>query len=187
MQKLAPEDSIPTIGHPSPEELAAYIDGNLGKDETARVIEHLASCEDCYDVYSMSVGFLLADEPAPPNVVPFPPRKLSQRRRLVAVFGERAASWRLAAAAVALLALSGGIGGYFFFAPPPALMPGQVAGPVQGNAEISGKRWLGPTPRGGGEEGKEVDVDPASFQMGVQLVNLQVRLAANDGPGSQDI
>jgi Putative zinc-finger len=188
MQKLVPEDSIPTTGHPSPEELAAYIDGNLGKEEAARVTGHLASCEDCYDVYSMSVGFLLANEPGPDtNVVPFPTRKLSQRRWPVATFGEHAASWRSAAAAVVLLALSGGIGGYFFLAPPPALMPVQVAGPVQGNAEVSDKLWLGPTSRGGGEEEKEVALDPASFQMGVQLVNLQVRLAANDGRGSEDV
>ncbi len=48
-------------GHPSAEELAAYIDGNLGKEEAARVTAHLASCEDCYDVYSMTAQFLLAD------------------------------------------------------------------------------------------------------------------------------
>ena len=175
MQKFVHETQPPSIGHPTPEELAAYIDGNLGEDEVARITGHLASCEDCYDVYSMATRFLLESEPAPPkdNLVPFPQREVRSW-------------WPAAAAAVALLAVGGGAGGYLLL-PPPTLTPDKVAGSVRGNAEVSGNLWLGPTQRGSGVQGKEVDVDPAAFQMGVQLVNLQVKLAANDGRGSEDV
>jgi hypothetical protein len=189
MQEFAPNNTMPS-GHPTAEELAAYIDGNLGRKEADRVTEHLASCEDCYDVYSGSVRFLLATEPAPQeaNVVRFPPRKLSQRPRRMDFSGGRAASWGSAvAAAAALLVLSGGLGGYLLLSTPPALRPDKVAGPVLGKPLADGSLWVGPTYRGGGDEGEEAPFDPASFQMGVQLVNLQVKLAANDGPGAQDI
>jgi hypothetical protein len=40
--------------HPEAEELAALIDGNLNPDKRAGIMEHLASCDRCYEVFSMS-------------------------------------------------------------------------------------------------------------------------------------
>ena len=37
---------------PDPEAIAAYLDGRLSGRERARMMQHLASCEDCYFVFS---------------------------------------------------------------------------------------------------------------------------------------
>jgi hypothetical protein len=188
MQKLAPEDAMPMTGHPSAEELAAYIDRNLGKEEAARVTEHLASCDDCFDVYSTTAQFLLADEPAPPetNVVRFPRRKLSQRRRTVIPYkiaATAAARWFPIAA---LLLVGVGVGGLHFLMPPPGLVASKVTPRLPNPAQTDQPMWVGPTYRGeGGEE--DVKVDEASFRMGVQLVNLQASLKAGRKDDAEDV
>ena len=50
---------------PSAEELACYIDGALSPEQRARVAEHLASCESCFEVYSEVLQFQLESEQAP--------------------------------------------------------------------------------------------------------------------------
>src|SRR5436853_4992895 len=77
MPELAPIETGPPQGScPSAEDLACYIDGTLSPEETARVTEHLASCESCFEVYSEVLQFQLESEPAPVGkVVPFPGEK----------------------------------------------------------------------------------------------------------------
>ncbi len=184
MQKFASRNASPPATPkehwPTDEELAAYIDGALGKAESQRITEHLASCEDCYAVYVGAVRFQLDTEPEPAgmsvarNVVPFP---------------SRAGAWSLgrfaAAAAAALVAIGGG-GGYYLLGPLPALTTTAVTEPIQNKPALSGSFWLGPTFRGSGE-GYETPLDPASFRIGVQLVNLQVALETKQGEQAQDI
>lgn len=186
MQKFASRNASPPAPPkehwPTDEELAAYIDGTLGKAESKRITEHLASCEDCYAVYMGAVRFQLESEPATramsvaPNVVQFPSRE---------------GVWnvgRLAAAAVAALVAVGSGGGYYYFLRPlPALMTASVTEPIQSKPGLTGSFWLGPTYRGPGDEGEGAPLDPASFQVGVQLVNLQVALETNQGEQAQDI
>jgi putative zinc finger protein len=182
MQKFAPIDATSSREScPTDEELAAYIDGNLGRRAYKRITEHLASCEGCYAVYVGAVRFQLETEPADEaaaaarNVMPFPSR--DQIRGL----------WRLAAVAAGLLIVAGAGGGYYFAGPLPKLVTSGVTAPVRGNPVATGGLWLGPTYRGGGDEGAEAPLDPASFQMGVQLVNLQLSLEAGQGKQAQDI
>ncbi len=178
--KNASPPGTPKEHWPTDEELAAYIDGTLGKAESQRITEHLASCEDCYAVYVGAVRFRLDTEPesagmrAARNVVRFPTReRVWSLGRFAAV------------AATALLAIGGG-GGYYFLGPLPALTTTGVTEPVQNRPELTGSFWLGPTYRGPGGGG-EAPSDPTSFRMGVQLVNLQVALEANRGEQAQDI
>ena len=181
MQEFTPRQSSPPeppAGHwPSDEDLAAYIDGNLDQAESKRIVEHLASCEDCYAVYIGAVRFKLETEPAPAdNVVPFPSQE--RRRR----------DWRVPALVAASVLVAAVGGGYYLAGPLPALATAQVAEPLQEKPELSaGSLWLGPTSRGTGSPGDEVPLDPAAFQMGVQLVNLQVSLQANQGEQAQDV
>jgi Putative zinc-finger len=174
MQELTPQQSRLLGNHPSDAGLAAYIDGALGKEEATQVMEHLASCESCFEVYSETLRFQLDSEPAPPQgkIVPFP------RKDPIPVL------WR-AAAAVLIVGLSAIVSYRALLAPPPALVtaelaPPEIAEPLKNGPSLEKSFWLGPTDRGGGDEGGEIPVDPASFQIGVQFVNLQVSLEAND-------
>jgi putative zinc finger protein len=182
MQEFAPKDTTPPTPPgehwPTAEELAAYIDGTLGKAERNRITKHLASCEDCYTVYSETLRFQLDSSPAAPesNVVPF-------RRRSE---GHGAWWWRSIAAAAAVVIVGLGSGGYFLFlASPPALPTGDVISALP-DKSASQDLWLGPTFRGGGNEAEAAPIDQAAFQMGVQLVNLQVSLKAARARDAQD-
>lgn len=179
MQEFAPKQSRPSGNCPSDSELAAYIDGVLGKEDAARVTEHLASCESCFEVYTETVHFQLESEPPPKGKVVSFPRKILG-------LPPRAA---LAAAAVLVIGLSGGLF-KALFAPPPELVtaelaPREVAEPLQKGPGLQKSFWRGPTYRGG-EDGEEIPVDPAAFQIGVRLVNLQMSLEANDDRQASD-
>lgn len=181
MQKVAPinvtssKESCPTD-----EELAAYIDGTLGRRDRKRIAEHLASCEDCFAVYMGTVRFQLDSEPAASEEV---------AARTVVRFpspAQKGHLWQWAAAAAGLVIVAGGSGGYYLAGPLPALVTSGVTAPMKGLPVADGSLWRGPTFRGGGEEGQETALETASLQMGVQLVNLQVSLAANRGDDAQD-
>ncbi len=166
MQEFSPTKSRLSGNCPSDEELAAYIDGNLDKDEADRIAEHLVSCERCHEIYSETLQFQLDSEP-PTNVVPFPSRQ--ERGRAVLRYG-------LPIAALLLV----GIGsGRYFLTSPPALTPGVVTASLEGKPEIIKSFWVGPTTRGPGDD-EDRPLDAASFQMGVQLVNLRMSLAVKD-------
>jgi len=164
----------PTEHWPGDEELAAYIDGTLGKAESRRVKEHLADCEECFAVYMETLQFQLDSKPEEGNVVAFPSKK-----------DVRSPWWYRIAA---LLVVGVGIGGayYALLAPPPALPTAVVVAQLRGNPELTESVWRGPVTRGGPEEEEEIPVDPASFRMGVQLVNLQLGLEANQARPSED-
>jgi hypothetical protein len=49
--------------HPSPEALAAFVDGRLSGDPRAQVMAHLDRCRDCYEVFAETVRFQGAEEP----------------------------------------------------------------------------------------------------------------------------
>jgi Putative zinc-finger len=179
MQEFAPKNTSPppTEHWPGAEELAAYIDGTLDKAERERITEHLASCEECYSVYSETLHFQLDSSPAAPegNVVPF--RKSSREHG--------AWWWSSIAAAAAMVIVGVGGGGLYFLASPPALPTDQVISDVSDRSAAQ-DLWVGPTFRGEGDEGEGIPLDQAAFQMGVQLVNLQARLKAGRAKDAQD-
>jgi hypothetical protein len=165
MQEFAPTKSRLSGDCPSDEELAAYIDGGLDKAEADRIAGHLVSCERCDEIYSETLRFQLDSKPK--NVVPFPSRQ--ERGRAVIRYGLPIA---------ALLFVGIGSGAYFL-ASPPTLTPSTVTASLQDKPGLLGKFWVGPTTRGSGDQ-EDRPIEKASFQMGVQLVNLQLSLEAND-------
>jgi len=174
MAELAPIQTQPPSGTcPTAEELACYIDGALSPEEHARVAEHLASCESCFEIYSGVLEFQLESAPAPlGEVVPFPGEK---RRPPVPWWSSIAA----------LLIVGVGVGGYsYLLAIPPALVAVDLAEPLQGQSGgLAQSLWKGEINRGG-SQGENEDTLPyrvASFRAGVQVVNLQVSLQADDG------
>jgi hypothetical protein len=179
MTKPAPLQNRPPEGTcPSPEELACYIDGSLSPEEAARVTEHLASCESCFEVYSGVLQFQLESEAAPEGkVVPF----LTEKRRPSVV-------WWPSIAALLVMGLGFGIYSYLF-APPPSLVTADLTAPAQSKMGLAESLWQGVVTRGPGEEaepGNELSPEQAGFRIGVQIVNLQIALAADDVKNSQD-
>lgn len=80
---------------PEPEVLGAFIDGRLSGEERRRVVVHLDSCADCYEVFSETVRFQGEEEPRG--------RVISSSR-----FGSRRWHWP-AVAAVAMILVAVGI------------------------------------------------------------------------------
>jgi hypothetical protein len=178
MQEFAPTKSRLSGDCPSDEELAAYIDGALDKEEAARVAGHLVSCERCYEIYSETLRFQLDSEVAVApggKVVPFP--SATERRRPVL-------RWLPFAA---LLLVGIGAGTYVhLLAPPPELTTAEVTAPIPDQPRQ--QFWFGPRTRGGGgrEEEDRIKIDEAAFRLGVQLVNLQVSLKTKDAEDAED-
>lgn len=161
--------------HPSDEELAAYIDGALSKEEAARVTQHLASCPSCYEIYSETLSFQLESEPVPSKgtVLDFPAGRRSPAP---------SPGWQLAAAA-ALLILGTGIGWYSFqsalLGPPPKLVVAQVTPPPVQNHPINELVWNHRRFRGGEDRDQlEVDLERQSFQVGALLVDFRLSTEA---------
>lgn len=81
--------------HPSDQQLAAFVDGQLSGDARQRIVEHLAACDDCYAVFQ-SVSEFAEEEQEPGaegradgRVVPLARRR---RRRIAAIAGPLAAA-----------------------------------------------------------------------------------------------
>lgn len=146
---------------PSPEEIAAYIEGRLSQEERARVDAHLADCPDCYEIYLGAVEFQLEDEAA--TVVPFP-----ERRRYLSQ----------AAAVAAILALSvAGLFLYRAYSTAPVLQPEELTAAVARSPEGEGV-WMGGVTRGEGEE--EFLTDIAAFRAGTFLVDIRLALESGN-------
>jgi hypothetical protein len=160
----------PTEHWPGDEDLAAYIDGTLGKAESQRIKEHLADCEECFAIYMESLQFQLDSEAADEKgkVVPFPPKKVW-----------RDPLWLASVAAAALLVV--GLGWYAYqnalVGPPPKLEVAALALPVR-SGSVQGLIWDHTRYRGEGEG--ETDLERQSFQVGALLVDFRLSAQAGD-------
>lgn len=183
MHPFAPNKPTSDSGHPGDEELAAYVDGMLVEEEKARVAEHLAACADCYRVYSETLRFQLEEGEAGEGedlaaaaggeVVPFPSgRKVRP-------------PWWLAAAA-AVLVVGVGAGLFTLFGPAPEMTTAELVSPFQGQEDLGEVLWRGPTTRGGVDP-EDLISNERLFQIGVQLVNLQIALEQNNQAVADDV
>src|SRR3982751_1273901 len=180
MQEFAPKHTTRPPGLcPSDEDLAAYIDGTLSKAESARITEHLASCEGCYAIYMETLDFQLASSPAKPEgvvdaeVVEFRRPGGGQPAEVAPKSATGGGSWRSPARwfpLAALLLVGVGSGTYFQFLALPQLRTIPATPPIASLPPAepgTSPLWLGPTHRGAGD-GEEIKIDEASFRMGVQ-------------------
>lgn len=184
MHPFAPNKPTSDSGHPGDEELAAYVDGMLGEEDAARVAGHLAACADCYRVYSETLRFQLEEEEAKEGedlaaaaggeVVPFPS---GQKVR---------PPWWLAAAA-AVLVVGVGAGLFTLFGPAPEMTTAELVSPLQGQKDLGAELWSGPRLRGPEDESEDLISNERLFQIGVQLVNLQVALEQSNETASDDV
>ena len=164
--------------HPDDETLAAFVDGTLPEPRRREVTEHLASCEDCYEIFAETARFLgehpehaREKDPQPARVIPFTRRGLRMPAR----------AW-IAAAAVLLVALAGAW----------LVLQGGPAGPVdplgatsgellalldgQDRKAVAGHLWS--------EEADALAFSPSresqAFSLGVHLVDARAALETGD-------
>ncbi len=176
-------------GCPSAEEIGAFLDGNLSPERTSRLLEHFASCEDCYQVYLGAESFLsqagLAAQGAPP--FPLAGSDEDQGRQ---PFSSRASDgtgpfrprgrgkrWLLTLAAVLLVAASFPV--YRSLTARPAMdATALVERSLAEGQQIGDLAWKGQTLRN--LEGQSAEAFEVPFRLGVQVVNLQVGLKTED-------
>jgi hypothetical protein len=158
-------------GHPELEELAALIDGRCRAVEAARIRAHLASCAECYEVFSETLHLqeeLRKDEEPAWGLDPFP-------------FETRPKVWprwvALAAAAAVVLGVGGGL--WRILNPTPDLSVVALVAPLAGRAPSLGKFAWNEVKRGGGESEK-IPSEELAVRAGVAVLNLQVALASNN-------
>ena len=172
----APE--TPSLPGPCPtdEDLAAFLDASLSARERARVVEHLARCESCYEVFAGAarvLGELGEEVPAggAGKVLRFLrhlPRGIRRRGR-----------WLAAAAA---LAVAIGTAYHARVASPPPMTVAELVAPFASAPRIESYVHEARALRGHEEEREEDTVPPAvpSFLVGVSELDLALSVAAGD-------
>lgn len=166
--------------HPDPEELAALLDGQLSEERAARVRQHIAECEDCYEVFVTTAEVLeeieepetAPREPVDGNVLPFrpAPEPAPERhpRRLRP----------LAFAAVAACAVLAGSLFYHHFARHPTAFE-QIAQPFQDGDAQQIERPGEDEWRGSSREEQEL-----AFGLGAESFHLALQARAGDADGA---
>lgn len=158
--------------HPDDETLAAYVDGTLASSQREEVTEHIASCEDCYEIFSETARFLNEQDAASKSgeVVPFRRRGMQMPAR----------SW-IAAAAVLMVALLGGwllLRGGSGPTDPLQASSGELLALLDAQTRESAVTHLW-NERSGGSAFSPSDEDLA-FAVGVRLVDIQAAIDAGD-------
>jgi hypothetical protein len=152
---------------PPLEDIAAFIDDTLSPEERARITEHLARCESCYEVFSGAVHFqtATAGDTGRRGVLRFP-------------LGNAILKGLLAAASVVLVAGIGFFTWRQFLAPPKITLAG-VIDPIEKKAGISNLLYQEDVPRGSGGS-SDLDWDRPAFLAGVHLVDLRLSVEARE-------
>lgn len=164
--------------HPGDERLAAFVDGRLASRDRKAVVEHLASCEECYEVFSETVRLQSesSEEDVSVSALPLTSARWQGWRRPV-VWRRWVPALGLAAAAIAVLVVApwNRFGGadLSLQALTSSIFGSRTA--TVASQRIDAYGWpqtLGPTSYGTDEV--------TAFRLGVLAVDLDVAAAADD-------
>lgn len=173
--------------HPCPdlEELAAFVDGRLEDDARAAVVEHLASCEDCYEVYAETLR-VIEDLEAEPVAVD---DEAANDDLAPVVRHPRSFPWAWPTAAAALAAAAV----VLVLRLPDFLSTSRTSGELVAVAGIRGETDLGEwyahgwsTTRGPNPY-EYLSPEERSFRVGVRFVDLRSALALEDRDVAQNL
>ena len=158
------------------------LDGKLTARERARLTEHLAGCESCYETFAGTAHILddSREEQLQPAATPRP----FERPRDVRALRPRA--WWAAAALAAMLAATVGLVVFLQGSRGAGPSTEQLAGLV--GPVTSGKLNWGRTMRGGPgtEEPPELPSEQEAFQLGVRFLDLRLALASGNEQDAED-
>lgn len=180
MNEWTSDQSGATV-HPDPEELAAFLDGQLSGERAARVRRHIAECEDCYEVFVTTAEVLeemqepetAPREPVESNVLPFrqaPEPAPERRSRLFRP---------TAFAAVAAFAVLAGTLFYNQLARRPTTELMQIAQSFQDGDAQRIARPVEDGWRGSSREEREL-----AFGLGAESFHLAIQVKAGDSDGA---
>jgi hypothetical protein len=196
-QRVSPTDTGQTslMEHPELEDLAAYIEGKLSPSERNRIAGHLASCEDCYEVFTETIRALEEDAPGeqaraggglarfPFDRLPWIRRRSSSAELDALLVEQRPAvgqGWIAAGAVAAVLALGLGWVSYRELIAPPAITTSGITADLGAARGLTRWIWTGDVQRGG-ETGYSSDqLSARSFQIGALEVALKVSFDTGD-------
>jgi len=175
----APENAGPC---PSDEEIAAFIDGRLHGEERKHLLDHLASCKACYEVFAgvMSFEQEVAGAGNEGRIVPFPVAKREEKEREE---GRRRGRWpipRWAAAAAAVLVIGIAYEGYRTLSGPPPMTVAGLVGPLLSVPGAAQNFYPLVGFRGAQSPEDVLARDRPSFRVGVLLVDLRLALHTKD-------
>jgi hypothetical protein len=164
---------------PELEDLAAFLDGKLTAEERARITDHLANCESCYEVFAGTARFLedtRDQQSLPPPHQPVAPQRPFERWREPRAprFRRR---WVTAAAAAGLMAATAGL--LLFWQGGWTLSTEQLASLVGGPVATAAVPWEGKVVRGE-QEVQELPPEVGAFRLGVRFLDLHLALASGD-------
>ena len=178
------------VACPPLEDIAAFLDGiNLSPEERARITEHLAHCESCYEIFAGAVHFQeeegnsSADDIDGGDVLKFPLAKEKSQEKHVRVEPARPprrfSRWLPLAASV-VLAVGLGALAWQFFAVPREMDLAELTEPLQQKPELIGSLYEGDTYRGNEDFENFPPEDAKVFLASVYLVDLHLNIEADD-------
>lgn len=171
-----------------------YLDGTLSPEERARITEHLAQCESCYEVFAGAAHFELeegssAEDTGGRGVLPFPLEGRESQVEAEPVPAKsvalppparrRTLRWLPLAATVVLAAGLGWAGWRFFFSPPEITLAGVIA-PIEKKARTLEDVLYENTFRGLTNSSLSLSSSPAAVMVGVHALDLRLSVQAND-------
>lgn len=166
---------------PDLEDIAALLDGKLTARERARLTEHLADCESCYEIFAGTAHILEdAREEQSQAATPRPFERPRQVRTL------RPRAWWAAAALAAMLAATAGLVVYLQGARgagPSTEQLASLVGPIAPLQDPFGKRMRGGTPT---SDLPDLPSDREAFQLGVRFLDVRLALASGNEGKAED-
>jgi hypothetical protein len=195
-------------GCPDLEDLAAFLDGTLPAPQRDAIVAHLATCDDCLELFASGASFqeeeraAAAGETAPSQEVidvdtatpspeapatvprrPFERRKERERHRSPLSGAPRFR--RAARAAAALAALLLAVLGFVLFRAmySSGLSTERLAAAVDGSSKVVEQVPFSRSKRGGPGDEAEIPPERWAFKLGVRL--LDIRLALDRGTSNR--
>jgi hypothetical protein len=162
--------------HPPLEDIAAFLDDMLSAEERARITEHLARCESCYEIFAGAAHFQSAEDTDGGGVIPFP-LKGEQDRRIP--------RWLLLAASVVLAA---GLGFFAWqYLAPPKIAVADLVEPLQEQPRIAEHLYQPTEVTRSGEEPTASFSDAPPFMAGIYLIDLRLSVQAKEAEKTKDV
>lgn len=179
---------------PSLEDLAAFLDGGLSRDERARIVAHLADCPACYEIFTEAARSMLSDERGekrgadPPGPVEVPQELVaaqSQAPGEVVPFPRRPIfRWVSSIAAVLAVSLAT-IPFYRQYYTMPQISSAQLVSPAVSRKAPEDQFWSDLASRGNAPVSSGFAV-PHEILLGAHAFDLHLSLGRNDSEQALD-